>query len=125
MIKGHIKKVIDRLHFLASEISEISLVFFGEIIVIEGFNIDATESPILKSFVKRYKRLGVESITIEVDCLDVDIAGLIDSAVNPPSDLTMYEEDINTLLIERKVDKIYFNTVEFKIKPKDEEGEDL
>lgn len=122
MIKGHIKKVIDRLHFLATEISEISLVFFGEIIVIEGFNIDATESPILKSFVKRYKRLGVESITIEVDCLDADIAGLIDSAVNPPSDLTMYEEDINTLLIERKVNKIYFNTVEFKIKPKDEEG---
>jgi len=122
MIKGHIKKVTERLHFLASETSELSLVFFGEIIVIEGFNIDATESPILKSFVKRYKRLGVESITIEVDCLDSDIAGLIDSAVNPPSDLTMYEEDINTLLIERKVDKIYFNTVEFKIKPRDEEG---
>ncbi len=122
MIRDRIKKIIDRLHFLSSELSDISLVFFGEIIIIEGFNIDTTESPILRNFVKRYKKLGIESITIEIDCLDSDIAGLIDVAVNPPSDLTMYEEDINTLLIEKKIEKIYFNTVEFKIKPKDEEG---
>ncbi len=120
MIKGHVKRVIERLRLLSSEAPEISLVFFGDIIVIEGFNIDATDAPILKSLVKRYRRLGVESITIEVDCLDSDIAGLIDTAINPPSDITMYE-DINTLLIERKVDKVYFNTVEFKIKSKSEE----
>jgi len=121
MIKEHIKKVIDRLHLLSSEVSEISLIFFGKAIVIESFNIDTTASPIFKSFIKRYKRLGVESITIEVDCLDSDISGLIEVAVNPPSDISMYE-DINTLLIERKVEKVYFNTVEFKIKSKSDES---
>jgi HEAT repeat protein len=71
-------------------------------------------------FVKRLKRINVESVTFDTSCNEIDIGGFLDLVSNPPRDAATYN-DINTLLIERKADKIYFNTVEFKIRTKGEE----
>ncbi|MCK4225502.1 hypothetical protein KAX29_01270, partial [candidate division WOR-3 bacterium] len=120
MIKDNIKKVVNRLNLLSSEVPEVSLVFFGKNILVEGFNIDTTEIPILANLVKKCKRIGVESITMDADSSTLDIAGLIESVSHPPADLSLYD-DINTLLIEKRADKVYFNTVEFKLKTKGEE----
>jgi len=120
MIKDNIKKVVNRLNLFSSEVPEVSLVFFGKNILIEGFNIDTTEIPILANLVKKCKRIGVESVTMDADSSTLDIAGLIETVSHPPADLSLYD-DINTLLIEKRADKVYFNTVEFKLKTKGEE----
>jgi len=120
MIKDNIKKVVNRLNLFSSEVPEVSLVFFGKNILMEGFNIDTTEIPILANLVKKCKRIGIESITMDVDSSTLDIAGLIEAVSHPPADLSLYD-DINTLLIEKRADKVYFNTVEFKLKTKGEE----
>ena len=74
----------------------------------------------MQIFVKRLKRLNVESVTFDTSCNEIDIGGFLDLVAKPPRDVSTYD-DINTLLIERKADKIYFNTVEFRIKAKGEE----
>jgi HEAT repeat protein len=67
--------------------------------------------------------MNVESITFDTDCNEIDINGFLEIVSSPPKDVTIYE-DINTLLIEKKSDKVYFNTVEFQIRSKGEEGYD-
>lgn len=73
----------------------------------------------MQLFVKRLKKLNVESLTFDTSCNELDIGGFLDLVANPPRDISAYE-DVNTLLIERKADKVYFNTVEFNIRAKGE-----
>ena len=86
----------------------------------EDINVDLANYASVQIFVKRLKRLNVESMTFDTSCNEMDINGFLDVVANPPRDIGVYE-DINTLLIERKADKVYFNTVEFKIRTKGEE----
>lgn len=122
MTKGHVSNIVDKLHSLSSETSEISLVFFESNIIVKDYKINAADSPLFRSLIKRFGRLGVDSITIETDCVDSDIQGLLEVAITTPSDAKGYE-DINTLLIEKKANKVYFNSVEFKITSKGAEIE--
>lgn len=86
----------------------------------EDVNVDLAAYPSVQLFVKRLKRINVESVTFDTSCNEIDVGGFLDLVSNPPRDAATYD-DINTLLIERKADKIYFNTVEFKIRTKGEE----
>ncbi len=63
--------------------------------------------------------MNVESLTFDTSCNEIDINAFLDLVANPPRDISTYV-DINNLLIERKADKVYFNTVEFKIRAKGE-----
>ncbi|MCK4420242.1 HEAT repeat domain-containing protein [candidate division WOR-3 bacterium] len=96
------------------------MVLLEKNIIVENLNIDTSDSPTLRNFTKRLRRIGVDSVTIDTDCTYKDIEGFIEVVAHPPRDIKLYD-DINTLLIERRVDRVYFNAVEFKIKSKDEE----
>ena len=85
----------------------------------EDVHVDLADYESVQIFVKRLKRLNVESLTFDTSCTEIDIEGFLDLVANRPRDFSAYE-DINTLLIERKADKVYFNTVEFKIRTKGE-----
>jgi len=87
---------------------------------VEDVNVDLSDYPSVHFFVKKLKRMNVESITFDTSCNEIDIGGFLDLVAKPPKDINTYE-DINTLLIERRADKIYFNTVEFQIRTKGEE----
>ena len=63
--------------------------------------------------------MNIESLTFDTSCTEIDIGGFLDLVSNPPRDINTYT-DINSLLIEKNADKVYFNTVEFKIKAKGE-----
>jgi hypothetical protein len=63
--------------------------------------------------------LNIESITFATSCNDIDVGGFLDLVANPPKNVGTYN-DLNTLLIEKKADKVYLNTVEFQIKTKGE-----
>ncbi len=86
----------------------------------EDVSVDILTYPSIQIFVKRLKKLDIESVTFDTGCSEIDVEGFLDVVANPPKDIRAYE-DINTLLIEKKADKIYFNTVEFKIRTKGEE----
>lgn len=120
IIKEQVKKVVNEINSFADETDEVSFVFLGESIIVEDVNVDLADYPSVQIFVKRLKRLNVESVTFDTSCNEIDIGGFLDLAAKPPRDVSEYK-DINTLLIERKADKIYFNTVEFRIKTKGEE----
>jgi HEAT repeat protein len=120
LIKEQQKKIVNAINSFAEETDEVSFIFLGDSIIVEDVNVDLADYPSVQIFVKRLKRLNVESITFDTSCNEIDIGGFLDLAANPPRDVSEYE-DINTLLIERKADKIYFNTVEFKIRTKGEE----
>jgi len=87
---------------------------------VEDVSVDILTYPSIQIFVKRLKKLDIESVTFDTGCSEIDVEGFLDVVANPPKDIRAYE-DINTLLIEKKADKIYFNTVEFKIRTKGEE----
>jgi HEAT repeat protein len=120
LIKEQQKKIVDTINSFAEKTAEISFVFLGDSIIVEDINVDLSNYPSVQIFVKRLKRLNVESMTFDTSCNEMDISGFLDVVTNPPRDINVYE-DINSLLIERKADKVYFNTVEFKIKAKGEE----
>jgi len=86
---------------------------------VEDVHVDFADYESVQIFVKKLKRLNVESLTFDTSCNEIDVEGFLDLVANPPRDISTYE-DINTLLIERKADKVYFNTVEFKIRTKGE-----
>jgi HEAT repeat protein len=85
----------------------------------EDVNIDVSNYSSIQIFIKRLKRLEIESITFATACDDIDIDGFLDLVAKPPKDIGSYK-DLNTFLIEKKADKVYLNTVEFKIKNKGE-----
>ncbi len=120
IIKEQQKKIVNEINSFADEVEEVSFIFLGESIIVEEFNVDLAAHPSVQLFVKRLKRINIESITFDTSCNEIDVGGFLDLVSNPPRDAGAYD-DINTLLIERKADKIYFNTVEFKIKTKGEE----
>ncbi len=74
----------------------------------------------MQIFVKRLKRLNIESITFATSCSNIDVGGFLDLVAKPPKNVGTYN-DLNILLIEKKADKVYLNTVEFQIKTKGEE----
>jgi HEAT repeat protein len=86
----------------------------------EDINIDVSVYSSIQIFVKRLKRINIESVTFSTSCDDIDVDGFLDLVAKPPKDISTYN-DLNTLLIEKKADKVYLNTVEFKIKTKGEE----
>ncbi len=85
----------------------------------EDVHVDLADYESVQIFVKRLKRLNIESLTFDTSCTEIDIEGFLDLIANPPRDVNVYD-DINTLLIEKRADKVYFNTVEFKIRTKGE-----
>ncbi|MBN1695335.1 HEAT repeat domain-containing protein [candidate division WOR-3 bacterium] len=119
IIKEQNKKIVDEINSFAEEIAEISFVFLGESIIVEDVHVDLADYESVQIFVKRLKRLNVESLTFDTSCTEIDIEGFLDLVANPPRDVNTYD-DINNLLIERRADKVYFNTVEFKIRTKGE-----
>jgi len=86
---------------------------------VEDVHVDLADYESVQIFVKRLKRLNIESLTFDTSCTEIDIEGFLDLIANPPRDVNVYD-DINTLLIEKRADKVYFNTVEFKIRTKGE-----
>jgi len=111
---------VNSISSFADETDEISIVLLGESVIVEDINVDLADYPSVQFFVKKLKRMGVESITFDTDCNEIDINGFLDVVASPPKDVKIYD-DINTLLIEKKSDKVYFNAVEFQIKAKGEE----
>ncbi|MEO0293710.1 MAG: HEAT repeat domain-containing protein [candidate division WOR-3 bacterium] len=120
IVKEQERKIIDLLNTFAEETNEISIVFLGDNVIMEDLNVDISGFPSIEIFVKRLTRLNVESLTFDTSCNEMDVGGFLDILAHPPKDIRLYD-DVNTLLIERKVDNIYFNTVEFRIKAKGEE----
>ncbi len=121
IIKEQLEKILNSINSFADETDEISIVFLGDSVIVEDINVDLSEFSSVQLFVKKLKRMNVESLTFDTGCTEIDIGGFLDLVANPPKDVSEYE-DINTLLIERKADKVYFNTVEFQIRAKGEEG---
>jgi len=119
LIKEQQKKIVDEINSFAEEAAEISFVLLGDSVIVEDVHVDLADYDSVQIFVKRLKRLNVESLTFDTSCNEIDIEGFLDLLATPPRDASTYE-DINTLLIERKADKVYFNTVEFKIRTKGE-----
>jgi len=111
---------VNSINSFADETDEISIVILGESVIVEDINVDLADYPSVQLFVKKLKRMNVESITFDTDCNEIDIDGFLDVVALPPRDVNIYD-DINTLLIEKKSDKVYFNTVEFQIRTKGEE----
>jgi len=111
---------VNSINSFADETDEVSIVLLGESVIVEDIHVDLADYPSVQLFVKKLKRMNVESVTFDTDCNEIDIDGFLDVVASPPKDVKIYN-DINALLIERKSDKVYFNTVEFQIRTKGEE----
>ncbi len=111
---------MNSINSFADETDEVSIVLLGESVIVEDIHVDLADYPSVQLFVKKLKRMNVESVTFDTDCNEIDIDGFLDVVASPPKDVKIYN-DINALLIERKSDKVYFNTVEFQIRTKGEE----
>ena len=120
LVKEQQKQIVNSINSFAEETDEVSIVLLGESAIIEDVNVDLADFPSVQLFVKKLKRMKVESVTFDTDCTEIDINGFLDVLARPPKDVSIYE-DINTVLIEKKADKVYFNTVEFQIRTKGEE----
>jgi HEAT repeat protein len=123
LVKEQQKQIVDSINSFTGETDAISIILLGESVIVEDINVDLADYPSVQLFVKKLKRMNVESITFDTDCNEIDINGFLEVVASPPKDVNIYD-DINTLLIEKKSDKVYFNTVEFQIRTKGEEGYD-
>ncbi len=114
VVKGRIRDILSILQSISRYKDNISLVFLENTIIVEDFKIESSVAPVVGSVLKRFKRLGVESITISTATNDSDIHSLLRIGVKPPSNFKEYSNP-NDLLIELGVNTVFFNVVRVQI----------
>ncbi len=114
VVKGRVKDILSILQSISRYKDNISLVFLENTIIVEDFKIESSVAPVVGSVLKRFKRLGVESITISTATNDSDIHSLLRIGVKPPSNFREYSNP-NDLLIELGVNTVFFNVVRVQI----------
>ena len=114
VVKGRVKDILSVLQSISRYKDNISLVFLENTIIVEDFKIESSVAPVVGSVLKRFKRLGVESITISTATNDSDIHSLLRIGVKPPANFREYSNP-NDLLIELGVNTVFFNVVKVQI----------
>jgi len=114
MVRGRVEEISEVLSALPEDVENISLVFLENTIIVEDIKIEASTTPLVSGVIKKFKRIGVESITFDTTASQDDIQLMLDMVLNPPKEFKK-EKDPNNLLIERGIEGIFFNVVKVAI----------
>lgn len=125
--EGHpsLKPVIQRLKVLLKEIpiekESISLILIERLIMIEDIRYSPKRLPIVRSMVERFSRLGIKSVTFNVDASDSDIKEFFSAMAATAADRADYG-DIETLVRSKGIIGIVINKYQVGVISKDGEG---
>ena len=125
--EGHpsLKPVIQRLKVLLKEIpiekESISLILIEKLIMIEDIRYSPKRLPIVRSIVERFSRLGIKSVTFNVDSSDSDIKEFFSAMAATAADRADYG-DIETLVRSKGIIGIVINKYQVGVISKDGEG---
>jgi HEAT repeat protein len=125
--KGHpsMVPVIQRLKVLLKEVpidkESISLILIENVIQIEEMRYSAKRVPIVNSLVDRFKRLGIKSVTFNVDATDNDIQEFFAAMAATSADIDDYG-NIDTMVRSRGITGVVINKFEVGVISKDQEG---
>uniref|UniRef100_A0A7C4YFG0 HEAT repeat domain-containing protein n=1 Tax=candidate division WOR-3 bacterium TaxID=2052148 RepID=A0A7C4YFG0_UNCW3 len=119
VVKERVKETGEALRILGTETNTISMVFLENTVIIGEEKIDGSSFPIVSNIIRKFKKIGVESITMNVMAPDSDIAGALIVAAKPPLHIKNVK-DPNELLIEKGIESITFNAVKVRIGSEDQ-----
>ncbi|MGB9720128.1 MAG: HEAT repeat domain-containing protein [bacterium] len=94
--KGHpsLEPVVQRIKVLLKEIpieqESLSIVVVEDVLMIGEQRFDSKRLPIVKSLVDRFAKLGVKSITFDVNAIEDDIRGFFLAMAASPADISDY-----------------------------------
>ncbi|MBA7511269.1 hypothetical protein ES705_03260 [subsurface metagenome] len=126
--KGHpaLLPIVKRFRILLKEVpieqDSFSLVVIEDVIMIEQERFDSKILPIVKTLVDRLTRLGVKSITFNIDLSEEDIREFFTAMAATPSDIADYG-DIVALIKARGVSGIKVNKYRVGVISTDEESQ--
>lgn len=114
VVKDRIRETGEALRSLGLETNIISMVFLENTIIVGTEKADGASFPIVSNIIRKYKKIGVESISINITAPDDEISVALKVAAKPPLHLKNVK-DPNELLLERGVESITFNAVKVQI----------
>lgn len=114
VVMERVRETGEALRNLGLETNIISMVFLENTVIIGNEKIDGASFPIVSNIIRKYKKIGVESISLNVMAPDSEIAEALKVAARPPSHLKNVK-DPNELLLEKGIESITFNAVKVQI----------
>jgi len=114
MVRGRVEEISEMMAGLPGDTENISLVFLENTIIVEDIKIESSIAPLVSGVIKKFKRIGVESVTFDTTASQDDIELMLDIVLNPPKEFKK-EKDPNNLLMERGIEGIFFNVVRVAI----------
>ncbi|MEO0185378.1 MAG: HEAT repeat domain-containing protein, partial [candidate division WOR-3 bacterium] len=128
--KGHpsLEPVVQRIKILLKEIpieqESISIVVVEDVLMIGEQRFDSKRLPIVKSLVDRFAKLGVKSITFDVNASEEDIRGFFLSMAASPADISDYG-DIVALVRAKGILSVKINKFRVGVVSSEEEVKQL
>ncbi len=128
--KGHpsLKPVIQRIKILLKELpieqESISVVVIEDVLMMGGDRFESKKLPLVKSLVDKFMRLGVKSITFDINAPEDEIRAFFLAMAATPADLADYG-DIVALVRARGILSIKINKYRVGVVSSDEEVKQL
>jgi hypothetical protein len=128
--KGHpsLLPVVKRFRILLKEMpieqESISLVVVEDVIMVDQERFDSKTLPIVQTLVERLNRLGVKSITFNVDFTEEDVREFFTAMAATPADIADYG-DIVALIKAKGITSIKVNKFRVGVISTDEESQTM
>ncbi len=118
VVQEKVRETGQALRNLQLDTSIISMVFLENTIIVGNEKVDGASFPIVSNIIRKYKKIGVESISMNVMISENDLSVTLKVAAKPPPHLKNVK-DPNELLLENGVESVTFNAVKVQIGSQD------